>query len=41
MCPLSCVGHDNDDRNKMIRLFSFDESIAKLKGNVVEVLKRC
>lgn len=32
------IGHDNDDRNKMIRFFSFDGSLVNLKGNVVEVL---
>ncbi len=34
---LSYIGHDNDDRNKMIRFFSFDGSLVNLKGNVVEV----
>jgi hypothetical protein len=33
----SYIGHDNDDRNKMIRFFSFDGSLVNLKGNVVEV----
>ena len=33
----SYIGHDNDDRSKMIRFFSFDGSLVNLKGNVVEV----